>query len=83
LGRRSGGTRQGAQRCSGELSATAFTGLISDDLDPEIVAIPLDVDERIEIGWIAHASVPLTVQAQTYLDELRAVVTSYGVEPLG
>ncbi|PYY36635.1 MULTISPECIES: LysR family transcriptional regulator [unclassified Curtobacterium] len=62
---------------------TISTGLISDDLDPEIVAIPLDVDERIEIGWIAHASVPLTVQAQTYLEELRAVVTSYGVEPLG
>ncbi|PYY33282.1 LysR family transcriptional regulator [Curtobacterium sp. MCJR17_055] len=62
---------------------TISTGLISDDLDPEIVAIPLDVDERIEIGWIAHASVPLTVQAQTYLQELRAVVTSYGVEPLG
>ena len=62
---------------------TISTGIISDDLDPEIVAIPLDVDERIEIGWIAHASVPLTVQAQAYLDELRAVVTSYGVEPLG
>ncbi|MCP1503024.1 DNA-binding transcriptional LysR family regulator [Curtobacterium herbarum] len=62
---------------------TISTGLISDDLDPEIVAIPLDVDERIEIGWIAHASVPLTVQAQTYLEELRAVVTGYGVEPLG
>jgi DNA-binding transcriptional LysR family regulator len=62
---------------------TISTGLISDDLDPEIVAIPLDVDERIEIGWIAHASVPLTVQAQAYLAELRAVVTSYGVEPLG
>jgi hypothetical protein len=62
---------------------TISTGLISDDLDPEIVAIPLDVDERIEIGWIAHASVPLTVQAQTYLEELRAVVVSYGVEPLG
>ncbi len=62
---------------------TISTGLISDDLDPEIVAIPLDVDERIEIGWIAHSSVPLTEQAQTYLEELRAVVVSYGVEPLG
>lgn len=62
---------------------TISTGLISDDLDPEIVAIPLDVDERIEIGWIAHSSVPLTEQAQTYLEELRAVVVGYGVEPLG
>ncbi len=39
---------------------TISTGLISDDLDPEIVRHPLDVDERIEIGWIAHTSVPLT-----------------------
>lgn len=62
---------------------TISTGLISDDLDPEIVAIPLEVDERIEIGWIAHASVPLTVQARTYLEELRAVVAGYGVEVLG
>ena len=29
---------------------TISTGIISDDLDPAIVAVPLDVDERIEIG---------------------------------
>ncbi len=43
---------------------TISTGIISDDLDPEIVAIPLDVDERIEIGWIGHSAIPLTEQAQ-------------------
>ncbi|MBN9195238.1 MAG: LysR family transcriptional regulator, partial [Microbacterium sp.] len=53
---------------------TISTGIISDDLDPEIVAIPLDVDERIEIGWIGHSGMPLTEQAQRYLVELRAVV---------
>ena len=51
--------------------------------DPEIVAIPLDVDERIEIGWIDHASIPLTEQAQRYLDEVRAVVAGFGVTLLG
>lgn len=62
---------------------TISTGIISDDLDPEIVAIPLDVDERIEIGWIGHSAIPLTEQAQRYLDEVRAVVAGFDVEVLG
>ena len=62
---------------------TISTGIISGDLDPAIVAIPLDVDERIEIGWIGHSAIPLTQQAQRYLDELRAVVAGFGVELLG
>lgn len=62
---------------------TISTGIISDDLDPEIVAIPLDINERIEIGWIDHSAIPLTEQAQRYLAELRAVVAGFGVELLG
>ncbi|WP_341955284.1 LysR family transcriptional regulator [Microbacterium sp. LWH13-1.2] len=62
---------------------TISTGIISDDLDPEIVAIPLDVDERIEIGWIGHSTIPLTEQAQRYLAELRTVVSGFGVTLLG
>jgi DNA-binding transcriptional LysR family regulator len=58
---------------------TISTGIISDDLDPEIVAVPLDVDERIEIGWIGHAAIPLTEQAQRYLAEVRAVVAGFDV----
>ncbi len=62
---------------------TISTGIISDDLDPEIVAVPLDVDERIEIGWIGRTAVPLTDQAQRYLAEVRAVVAGFGIELLG
>lgn len=62
---------------------TISTGIISDELDPEIVAIPLDVDERIEIGWISHAGIPLTPQAERYLAQVRAVVSGFGVELLG
>lgn len=58
---------------------TISTGIISDDLDPEIVGVPLDVDERIEIGWIGPSAIPLTAQAQRYLDEVRAVVAGFGV----
>lgn len=62
---------------------TISTGIVSDDLDPEIVAIPLLVDERIEIGWISHASHPLSDQARIYLDHMRAVVRGFGVELYG
>jgi len=62
---------------------TISTGIISDDLDPEIVSVPLDVDERIEIGWIGHSAIPLTEQAQRYLAEVRAVVAGFGVALLG
>ena len=62
---------------------TISTGIISDDLDPEIVSVPLDVDERIEIGWIGHSAIPLTEQAERYLAEVRAVVAGVGVALLG
>lgn len=62
---------------------TISTGIVSDDLDPEIVAIPLDVDERIEIGWIGHSAIPLTEQAQRYLAEVRTVVAGFGVTLIG
>ena len=58
---------------------TISTGIISDDLDPEIVAVPLDVDERIEIGWVGRTAIPLTEQAQRYLAEVRKVVAGFGV----
>jgi len=62
---------------------TMSTGIISDDLDPEIVAVPLDVDERIEIGWIGRTAIPLTEQAQRYVGEVRDVVAGFGVELIG
>ena len=61
---------------------TISTGIVSDDLDPSIVAVPLEVDERIEIGWIGHVSVPLTGQAERFVAEMREVVSSFGVELL-
>jgi len=61
---------------------TISTGIISDDLDPSILAVPLDVDERIEIGWIGHSSISLTAQAQRFVAEMRDVVADFGVELL-
>ena len=58
---------------------TISTGLISGEMDPQIVAVPLYVDERIEIGWIHHHSATLTAQARRFVDEMRSVVEEYGV----
>lgn len=61
---------------------TISTGIISDDFDPSIVAVPLDVDERIEVGWIGQSGIPLTEQAQRFVTEMRDVVSGYGVQTL-
>lgn len=61
---------------------TISTGIISDDYDPSIVAVPLDVEERIEVGWIGHSSISLTGQAQRFVTEMRDVVSGFGVELL-
>ncbi|ROR74153.1 LysR family transcriptional regulator [Bogoriella caseilytica] len=54
---------------------TISTGILSTDLNGEnIVSVPLEVDDHIEVGWIAPASVQLTGQARTYLDELERVL---------
>ncbi|MGO2659841.1 LysR family transcriptional regulator [Mycetocola reblochoni] len=62
---------------------TISTGIISDDLDPSIVAVPLEVDERIEIGWIGQSATALSAQAQRFVEEMRAVVSGFGVQLLG
>ncbi|WP_298040012.1 LysR family transcriptional regulator [uncultured Microbacterium sp.] len=61
---------------------TISTGIISDDLDPSIVSVPLDIDERIEIGWIGHGSMPLSAQAERFVAEMLDVVAEFGVELL-
>ena len=58
---------------------TISTGLISGEMDPSIVSVPLDVDERIEIGWIHHQSAALTAQARRLVDEMRGVIAGYGM----
>lgn len=59
---------------------TISTGIVSDVLDPGIAAVPLKVDESIEIGWVRHASRPLSAQARGYLGHMREVVEGSGVE---
>jgi len=59
---------------------TISTGIVSADLNWEnIIAVPLDAEDHMELGWIAHNSLQLTQQAAIYLDELKQIVSEYGV----
>ena len=60
---------------------TISTGILPPDLNGEsIVSVPLRVDERIEVGWIAPKSVTLTHQARLYLEELQRVIAQYATQ---
>ncbi|MDR0587480.1 MAG: LysR family transcriptional regulator, partial [Burkholderiales bacterium] len=51
---------------------TISTGIVSADLNGnQIVAVPLEVDESMEVGWIAHRALQLSVPAEMYLEELK------------
>lgn len=57
---------------------TISTGIVSADLNGEnITAVPLRVDDAIEVGWISHREIQPTRQAAMYLEELKAVVAAY------
>lgn len=59
---------------------TISSGIVSADLNGEnIKAVPLKVDDHMEIGWIAHNAIKLTSQATMYLNELKQVIEGFGV----
>ncbi|WP_010249574.1 LysR family transcriptional regulator [Acetivibrio cellulolyticus] len=50
---------------------TISTGVISSDLNgTDIIAVPLDIDDRITIGWISHSNVALSQLATKYIEAL-------------
>ena len=51
---------------------TICTGVISETLNgKDIVAVPLDVDEEIHVGYITHQNVPLGRISEAYIQNLR------------
>lgn len=59
---------------------TISTGIVSADLNGEnIVAVPLQVPDTIEVGWIASKDLQLTQQALLFLEELKLVLLKYNV----
>ena len=56
---------------------TISTGILSADLNgSDIIAVPLDVDEEITVGWISHKSISLSNLAKNYLHALNRIVES-------
>jgi len=60
---------------------TISTGIVSADLNGDnIVAVPLDVDDDITVGYITHKDIQLTQQAKLYVTELIDVIKAYDVK---
>lgn len=58
---------------------TISSGIISSKLnDDKIVAIPLNVDDDITMGWLKHRQVKLSPLAERYLTMLKEHIRGYG-----
>lgn len=57
---------------------TISSGILSSDLNGEnIVAIPLESDERMEIGYITTTDRPMSAMTQRYLEHLKQYIKNY------
>ena len=56
---------------------TISTGVLSADLNGnEIIPVPLDCDETINVGWIAHRSASLSILGNAYIEALKKAIGS-------
>ena len=53
---------------------TVSTGVLSDEMSEGIVALRLDVDEVMTVGYISHATREFSPLAQLYIDKLREYI---------
>jgi DNA-binding transcriptional LysR family regulator len=54
---------------------TISTGVLSADLNGnEIIPVPLDCEETIEVGWISHKNVSLTKLGSAYIEALEQAI---------
>lgn len=57
---------------------TISSGILSSDLNgTDIVSIPLESDEIMEIGYIAPTDRPLSAVSESYLEHLKSYIKSY------
>lgn len=63
---------------------TISSGIISSDLnDEKIVAIPLDVDDSLTLGYLHHKKIEMSATAVRYLELLKEHIANYGFSILG
>ncbi|MFC4810517.1 LysR family transcriptional regulator [Paenibacillus sp. GCM10023250] len=54
---------------------TISTGVLSSDLNGnEIIPVPLDCEETINVGWISHRSMTLSKLGAAYVEALKAAI---------
>ncbi len=57
---------------------TISSGILSSDLNgSEIVSIPLESSEKMEIGYISHADTPISRIGERYLEHLKRYIDEY------
>ena len=57
---------------------TICSGMVSADLNGgDIVSVPLDTAERMEIGWISNPKTQTSRAAKLYIQELQHVLAEY------
>jgi DNA-binding transcriptional LysR family regulator len=57
---------------------TISTGILSEDLNgSDIISIPLEVEERMQVGWICHKNVTLSKLGSLYIEALERAVQGY------
>lgn len=60
---------------------TISSGIISSELnDEKIVAIPLDVDDHMTLGYLRHRRIELSSMAEKYLCLLKQHIRNYGFD---
>lgn len=55
---------------------TISTGIISKELNPDIIAIPLDVDDYFKVGYVKRKDVKLSMIGEIYIDKLKTYTSS-------
>ncbi|MDR1567233.1 MAG: LysR family transcriptional regulator [Streptococcaceae bacterium] len=60
---------------------TISTGILNSDLNGDnIIAIPLEIDEQIEIGYITHLQSKSSKMAESFLLELKKIIENEGLD---
>lgn len=55
---------------------TISTGIISKELNPDIIAIPLYVDDYFKVGYVKRKDVKLSMIGEIYIDKLKTYTSS-------
>ncbi len=57
---------------------TICTGILNSNLNGDnIVSVPLETDEKMNVGWIKNEKATLSVFAEKYISELKNLITEY------